>query len=272
LKKIGTYTIKYEVSDNFGNKTIKERILTIKEKPKPKPPLKQEIEEKPTDQNTETTPPPVLTNPENSEKIIYLTFDDGPCSYTKDLLDILDKYNVKVTFFVVNKPKYNYLIKEAYNRGHAIGIHSLTHEYSQIYKSKEAYYKDLYAMRDIIKEQTGVEVDILRFPGGGSNKVSAKYCKGIMSELTKDIISKGFQYFDWNVSSGDAGKTTSASGVYKNVINGIKGKNIAVVLQHDIKKFSVDAVEDIIKWGLENGYKFLPLDKNSFPAHHSVNN
>ena len=82
----------------------------------------------------------------------------------------------------------------------------------------------------------------------------------------------GFQYYDWNVSSGDAGLTTDTSVVYENVISGIQDCDAAVVLQHDSKGYSVDAVEDIIKWGLENGYTFLPLHLNSPAAHHPVNN
>ena len=243
FKKSGTYIIYYKVKDNANNESIIERILNIEER---------------------------VINEDS--KIIYLTFDDGPSKYTKNLLEILDKYNVKVTFFVVNNPKYNYLIKEAYDKGHSIGITSLTHNYSNIYNSKENYYKDLFAMRDIIKEQIGIDVDILRFPGGSSNQVSAKYCKGIMSDLSKDVVDKGFQYFDWNVTSGDAGSTGTSNGVYKNVITSIRNKKISIVLQHDTKKFSIEAVEDIIKWGLENGYTFLPLTKESFIVHHSISN
>ena len=251
FEKAGTYTIKYVVSDSFNNTTVKERTLTIKERPKG------------------TTNK--VNDPTKTDKIIYLTFDDGPSAYTSSLLKVLDKYNVKATFFVVNT-RYIDVIKEIHNQGHSIGIHCYTHDYSKIYKSKEAYYEDLYKMQEVIYNQTGVNVDILRFPGGSSNKVSKKYCEGIMSELTQDVIDKGFQYFDWNVSSGDAGSTTSTEQVYKNVINGIKSKSVAVVLQHDIKKFSVDAVEDIIIWGLENGYSFQALTKDSFAAHHGVNN
>lgn len=236
----GTYLIKYMVSDNSGNKTISERTLIIKERP--------------------------------TDKVIYLTFDDGPYNYTEELLDILDKYNVKATFFVLNNPKYNHLIKKIYDKGHSIGIHGLTHNYKEIYSSKEAFYEDLYAMRDIIKEQIGVEVDIIRFPGGSSNTVSKKYKKGIMTELTNDVLNKGFQYYDWNVTSEDVGNAKTSEKVYNNVIEGIKERKISVVLQHDVREHSVKAVEDIIIWGLENGYTFLPLDKYSCEVHHKVCN
>lgn len=251
MDSVGTYEVVYSVTDKAGNIGITKRIVEIIEK-------KQEIKNN-------------ASSIEANQKVIYLTFDDGPGKYTEKLLNILDKYNVKATFFVVNG-KYNDLIKKEYDAGHSVAIHSYTHDYSKIYSSKNAYYEDLNKMREVIYNQTGVYTELVRFPGGGSNTVSRKYCNGIMSELTKSIENDGYVYFDWNVSSGDAGETTSTDKVVSNVINGIKGKNVAVVLQHDIKGFSVDAVEEIIKWGLDNGYTFLPLDKTSFSAHHSVNN
>lgn len=209
--------------------------------------------------------------PQSGTKVCYLTFDDGPGPYTEELLKILDKYDAKVTFFVVNG-KYNDLIKKEYEAGHTVAIHSYCHTYKTIYSSTDAYYDDFYKMRDVIYKQTGVYTNLFRFPGGSSNKVSIKHCKGIMSQLVKTLPNDGFFYFDWNVSSGDAGETTSTDQVVSNVINGIKGKDAAIVLQHDIKKFSVDAVEEIIKWGLANGYTFKALDSNSPGFHHKVNN
>ncbi|MFQ9388566.1 MAG: hypothetical protein ACLR1V_06910 [Coprococcus sp.] len=93
-----------------------------------------------------------------------------------------------------------------------------------------------------------------------------------MTKLTKDLTDMGYQYFDWNVTSGDAGETTSTSVVVQNVISGIQQHDVSIVLQHDIKGFSVNAVEQIIQWGLAHGYTFLPLTAESPTAHHGVNN
>ena len=92
-----------------------------------------------------------------------------------------------------------------------------------------------------------------------------------MSRLTKTMTDMGYYYFDWNVTSGDAGETTDTDQVYWNVISSCTS-NVSVVLQHDIKGFSVDAVERIIVWGLNNGYQFLPLEESSYGAHHGINN
>ena len=206
------------------------------------------------------------------DKVVYLTFDDGPGPYTQQLLDVLAKYNVKATFFVTNSnSKYQDMIYKEYAAGHAIGIHTYCHDYSKIYASKDAYFEDLEAMQAVIVAQTGQSTNIIRFPGGSSNTVS-NITPGLMTTLAQEVQNRGYQYFDWNVSSGDAGETTKTDQVVENVISGIKQHNVSIVLQHDIKEFSVDAVEQIIQWGLNNGYTFLPLNYNSPSAHHHINN
>ena len=211
-------------------------------------------------------------DPSQYDKVIYLTFDDGPGPYTQQLLDVLDKYNVKATFFVVNKPRYNHLIAKEYEAGHTVAVHAYLHSYAKVYASDEAYFEDFWDMNEVVKEQTGSYTNLLRFPGGSSNTVSKSCSEGIMSRLTKEVENQGLHYFDWNVSAGDAGKTTDTDEVYKNVIKGIGNKSWSIVLQHDTKGFSVAAVERIIQWGLENGYTFLPLDENSPGAHHKIAN
>ena len=244
----GKYTITYKVSDNCGNETEVHRTVKV-----------------------------VAPMPDNAvdpgDKVVYLTFDDGPGPYTDKLLDILDKYNVKVTFFVTNgKPDYQDIIAKEAQRGHTVAIHSASHDYARIYQSVDAYFDDLEEMNDIITAQTGKGTDLIRFPGGSSNTISKKYCSGIMSQLVCAVEERGFRYCDWNVSSGDAGGTTSTSQVVCNVIEGIKSNNVSVVLQHDIKNFSVEAVEQIIQWGLSEGYTFLPITSTTPMSHHGVNN
>ncbi len=247
-RECGSYTVSYKVSDSSGNTAEAVRTVRVY---------------KPMTDN--------VVNPGN--KVVYLTFDDGPGPYTQELLDVLDRYNVKATFFVTNgKPDYQNLIAEEASRGHTVAIHSASHDYSRIYQSVDAYFDDLNEMNNIIFTQTGKYADIVRFPGGSSNTVSRSYCEGIMSQLVCAVEAKGFRYCDWNVSSGDAGSANTASQVICNVINGIKGRNISIVLQHDIKKFSVDAVEEIIQWGLSEGYTFLPITSTTPMSHHGINN
>ena len=244
----GTYELTYSVTDSFGNVATTKRTVIVKA-------IRQ----------------PDVVNPDG--KVIYLTFDDGPGDYTEKLLGILNKYNVKATFFVCKTRRVD-LLDDIVKNGHSIGIHSVTHDYGKIYASEDAFFKDLYQMQDVIYEYTGVKTTLMRFPGGSSNRTSKKYNTGIMSRLVKAVESQGFQYFDWHITSGDAIETDSTAQIVKNVINGIKKQNrdYTIVLQHDPMGFSVDAVEDIILWGLNNGYTFLPLQPDSPPCHHKVMN
>lgn len=242
----GTYPITYTVTDSYENVATVIRNVTVTAKPRP-----------------ETIYP--------EGKTIYLTFDDGPGAYTERLLDILDSYGVKATFFVTNSGNAE-LMKEIVDRGHSIGIHSVTHNYAEIYASPTAYFTDLYKMQDIIYQNTGVRTTLLRFPGGSSNEVSCKTCEGLMTLLTEAVQNAGFQYFDWNVYSGDAGETQKTQEVVNYVLDGVRQHEVSIVLQHDIHSYSVDAVEDIIVWGLNNGYTFRPLTENSPGFHHDVNN
>jgi peptidoglycan/xylan/chitin deacetylase (PgdA/CDA1 family) len=207
------------------------------------------------------------------DKVIYLTFDDGPSSYTQRLLDILDDYGVKATFFVsAQSTKYIDLIGEAYRRGHTVGLHTYSHKYNEIYSSTDAYYADLKQIRDVVYAQTGEEPWLIRFPGGTGNSISKRYCSGIMISISQGVSYRGYLFCDWNVDSQDAIGTYSRSEIASNVIKQIKGKNIAYVLQHDLYKESVEAVEEIICWGLSNGYTFLPLEKDSPMIHQTLKN
>ena len=243
--KPGTYTIFYTATDSSGNISTVVRCVEVVGQPRIEP-----------------------VEPEG--KVIYLTFDDGPGPYTLQLLDILDEYNVKATFFVVDNG-YDEVMQEIVRRGHSIGIHTMSHAYNDIYSSPEAYFADLYGMQRRIEDVTGTHTTLMRFPGGGSNTISCPN-PGIMTLLTEAVQDAGFQYFDWNVDSNDAGGAKSADTVRGNILDGILGNRISVVLQHDIHPYSVEAVEDVIRWGMENGYTFLPLTADSPTCHHGVRN
>ena len=242
--KMGINTITYQVTDSFGNTTTINRSIYVYQKQ-------------------------MVSNPvDPGNKVVYLTFDDGPSKYTSRLLDILDKYGVKATFFVTDQfPTYQYMIGETHRRGHTIALHTYKHRYEVLYQNETAYYNDLEAIKNIVVNQTGIVPTIVRFPGGTSNTVSRNYCKGIMSSLVNSISYHGFLYCDWNVSSGDAGGAKTSEAVANNVISGITKHNVSIVLQHDITSFSVEAVEQILFWGIQNGYTFLPMSDTTPMVH-----
>lgn len=241
----GTYTLTYTVSDVYGNETVAQRTVTVAAQPRPE-----------------------INYPRYGT--IYLTFDDGPGPYTGQLLDVLKKYGVKATFFVVDTG-WDSMMARIVREGHSIGIHTMTHDYNTIYSSPEAFFEDLYGMQEIICRNTGVSTTLMRFPGGGSNLVSI-YNKGIMTTLTEAVQDAGFQYFDWNVDSMDAGGAKKREDIVKNVTEYLQKQPVSVVLQHDIHDYSVDAVEEIILWGLNRGYEFQALNSTSPGFHHTVLN
>lgn len=205
--------------------------------------------------------------------VIYLTFDDGPGPGTEALLELLKRYGAKATFFLVNTGyEMDRLLPAMAAAGHSIGIHSYSHDFAAIYSSEEAFMEDLYAMQALIRDKIGETPMLLRFPGGSSNTVSRHYCAGIMTKLTRRVTEAGFVYFDWNVDSGDAYGCDDPEQISRNVISGIRGRERAVVLQHDLNACSIRAVERILRWGSRNGYRFLPLTEQSPTCHHRVQN
>lgn len=237
----GEYEVKYRVMDAAGNMAEASRKVKV------------------------VAPEPVAG-------AVYLTFDDGPSEHTARLLDVLKKYNVKATFFVVGRGADD-LIKREYDEGHAIGLHSFSHDYAYIYRNQATFFEDLYGMQNKVRDITGYTSTLMRFPGGSSNTVSKMYDGGmhIMSQLVNAVEARGFKYFDWNISSGDAGGAQTADEVYNNVTSRFREGEL-VVLQHDTHGFSVDAVERIIQFGKRNGYQFKKLDMDSYGAWHGVNN
>ena len=260
----GVYTISYTATDAHGNTATVTRKVIVQEKP-PKP--EPEPEPEPEPPLPEIPDPPLPPN----GRVIYLTFDDGPGPHTARLLDILDKYGVKATFFVMHT-KYMDLLPRMAASGHTIAMHTYSHSYSGIYASDEAYLSDLKAIQDEIFAYTGQTANILRFPGGSSNTISRDTCWGIMTRMTAKVEEMGYRYFDWNVDSNDSGGAKTADWVFRNVVNGIGNRQNSIVLQHDVKGFSVDAVERIIQWGLASGYTFAALDLNSPECEHGVYN
>jgi len=244
----GTYKLTYTATDKAGNTATVTRTVNV------------------------NVPAEVLNPIPPTGKTIYLTFDDGPGKYTAGLLDVLKQYNAKATFFIVGNKGYGDVITRMATEGHTVAVHTYCHDYKTIYTSASAYWDDFTKTQNRIYALTGALTTLFRFPGGGSNTVSKKYCRGIMTELAEDAAQLGYTYFDWNVSSGDAGQTTSTDQVFRNVTNGIGEKNYAIVLQHDTQGFSVNAVEKILIWGLNRGYTFAALDATSPTVHHKIAN
>ena len=205
-------------------------------------------------------------DPNAGLKKVYLTFDDGPSIYTKDILDVLKRYNVKATFFVtgMNSEQYGDYYQEILDDGHSLGIHTYSHVYNDVYKSLDSFIEDFDKMRNLIYEKTGEKITLYRFPGGsGNNVVSPKVREEIFAWLEKE----GIRYYDWNVSSGDAEKQVSSpQRIAQNCIDGVKNCNTAIVLLHDAggKKSTIEALPLIIE-GINqlDDTILLPMDEET---------
>jgi peptidoglycan/xylan/chitin deacetylase (PgdA/CDA1 family) len=201
-------------------------------------------------------------------KRIYLTFDDGPSSNTDKILDVLDSYGVKATFFVVGKNGYDEQYRRIVEDGHTLAMHSYSHKYSEIYASLDSYKADLTKLHDFLYELTGVDCNIVRFPGGSSNTVS----KVDMRELISYLDDEGMIYFDWNVSSQDASSTNKgAEYIADSVLSNMNKYNNTVVLFHDAanRDSTVEALPVIIEKILESGDSvFLPITESTVLVQH----
>ena len=200
---------------------------------------------------------------------VYLTFDDGPSSNSAEILDILDDYNVKATFFVVGREDEDSLAiyKRIVDEGHTIAMHSYSHSYSTLYSSLNAFQSDLEQIQNLIYDATGVECDLYRFPGGSSNQVS----NVDMTEYIEYLNSSGIRYLDWNVASGDATSVAySADDLVENVMADVVKYKTSVVLMHDAdnKDATVEALPKLIEQLQGIGAVILPVSEDTEMIQH----
>ena len=201
------------------------------------------------------------------EKWVCLTFDDGPSKTTPAVLKALNAAGVKATFFVVAtdyNEKYLPLLTEAAAAGHQIALHSASHEYSDIYRSADAYWQDIALLKKRIAPYVdGEAIRYLRFPGGSTNTVSRRYGgKGLMKELKAQVEQKGYRWVDWNVCAEDAvGGKPSADTIFRNVVRETGEQTQCIVLMHDSSstRTTAEALPDIIQWYQDNGFAFLTV-------------
>ena len=195
------------------------------------------------------------------EKIAYLTFDDGPSRQTQAVLDILKKYQIKASFFVVSgnmTESGKEALQRAAAEGHVIGMHSDSHEYKKIYASVEALLKDYEKVFTMIQETTGVTPTIYRFPGGSYNSTGKSCIKKAIPEMER----RGFTYFDWNVTAEDAVGTPTASSIKKYIFHNLEQTSQPVILMHDgcCNGLTVEVLPEIIEELILRGYSFDTLD------------
>ncbi|MDE5746219.1 MAG: polysaccharide deacetylase [Acetatifactor sp.] len=212
---------------------------------------------------------PAAVEPEAAHKV-YLTFDDGPSKYTEEILDILDTYDVKATFFVLGKENEHSLemLKEIAERGHTIGMHSYSHKYADVYRSVEDFSADFYRIYSYILDNTGIQSTCYRFPGGSSNTIS-----DIDMHVFADFLAEQeVEFYDWNISSGDAGSVLlDVDTLVRNCTADISRHGTSIILMHDAasRPTTVEALPQIIENILAmEDTAILPITEDTTPIHH----
>ena len=191
-----------------------------------------------------------------NEKVIYLTFDDGPSDkVTPTILDVLKEENVKATFFIVGKnaARRKNILKREFDEGHSIGVHSYSHNYKEIYSSPESLIDDINKCNKLIEEVTGAPTSLYRFPGGSFN---------LSDNLINAVNSLGMNYVNWNASFCDSEILSPTpeqliSAAKSTVANPSK----IVMLAHDTtdKSATAKALKDVIKHYKQKSYLFKAL-------------
>ena len=197
------------------------------------------------------------------EKTVYLTFDDGPSKVTPDILSTLKKENVKATFFVIGNGSDHSQMKRIAEEGHAVGVHTYSHEYKKIYESVDSYVEDFHKIYKLIEDETGIAPTIFRYPGGSNNVYNVLN----QPQTTAEMFRRGFVPFDWNVDSGDANAVSvPADQIASNSMKGI-GSERVIILMHDApaKATTAKALPKIIKGYKDAGYSFDVLTNNDAP-------
>ena len=246
MRRDGKYELTYRVQDSAGNEATASRTVIVTSVAINRP----------------------ETARQGDSNVIYLTFDDGPGMYTERLLEILDSHNVKATFFVTDtNPASRDLIGEEYRRGHTIGLHTATHNYDLIYENASAFWEDLDQEMEIIKEQTGSETPYMRFPGGSSND-RITMDDELRRELAAGVRARGLKYYDWTIDSYDSNDEYTSDDVYWNMVDQTTVAEPKMVLCHDLKRTTVDAIDNYLSWAIENHYVFLPITEETPEVHH----
>jgi peptidoglycan-N-acetylglucosamine deacetylase len=231
---------------------------TKEEKPekvnKEKPSKGKKKPEKPS-KNT-----PIESSPKNIDKTVYLTFDDGPAQATTEILNLLSKYNVKATFFMLepSMKQYPQIVQRVIQEGHKIGFHGVTHDKNKYYLNRQTVVSEMIQGQQILQEITGIFSNIIRTPYGSKPHMTFDYIQA--------VAQAGFQMWDWNIDSEDW-KLTDGTFVQNTIqqINHFKKEEPIVILLHD-RETTAKHLEDLLKYLMNNGYKMDVLNEELQPV------
>jgi len=190
-------------------------------------------------------------------KVAYLTFDDGPTIYLPQILDILRRYHVNGTFFMIgNKLKiksYHPNVRRAIREGNYVSVHSMTHSYRHLYIEGHAIEEMKQALT-ILHHITGTTPNFVRFPYGTK--------PGLNSALREQFIETGLKTWDWTVDSLDWSNPHHPERIIQNVKRQVH-RQTEVILMHE-RRQSVQALPQIITYLKQQGYELEVYNEENF--------
>ena len=189
------------------------------------------------------------------KKIAYLTFDDGPSIYTKKIMDILESYGARGTFFMLgpNMDRNPELVKELVQRGHTPALHGYTHEYKKFYGGDSGPLNEMEQANAVLEKITGERTSIIRTPYGSAGTLT-------MPQYQK-LFHAGYKIYDWNIDSQDSLKAgTTAAQVLNSIIPQINRHNTALILMHD-KKLTVEYLPKVMQHLMKQGYEIRMIEE-----------
>ena len=196
---------------------------------------------------------------DNNQKVMYLSFDDGPSIYTDEILKILKNNDSYASFFMLsnNIVKYSNAVNEIIKNGNTVGLHGVSHKVSEIYKSPQNLANEMLRANDALYQVSGVKTNLIRVPYGS---------KPYMTKDFRDAyVRYGFKMWDWNVDSKDSLKNEVAVDVIvNNVKYQVEKKRGPVILLHE-RKNTVIALPQIIAYLRDKGYTLKSINYNSKP-------
>ena len=201
---------------------------------------------------------------ESDYRICYLTFDDGPSYPTPEFLDLIDKLDIRVTFFTIgvqmgdaSQELRDQLMRREALGGHSLANHTYTHGiYGNLYDSLDIFMDAVKRQDELVYSVTGVKPDVFRFPAG------SHYCP-FRTAAIEELDKIGYGWIDWIANAYDSGPLKSSDSIMNNILWQVRQDQVTVVLMHDWRYDTLGALERIVTALKADNYLFLPLFKES---------
>ncbi|SFL94955.1 polysaccharide deacetylase family protein [Salibacterium qingdaonense] len=194
------------------------------------------------------------------KKTVYLTFDDGPTSATTDILDTLHQFNAKATFFMLEPSMRESpeVVNKIIEQGHAVGLHGVTHDINNFYKSEQSALKEITTAQETLQQITGVRSNLIRTPYGSVPYLTKSY---------REVLdSNGFKLWDWNVDSRDWSLSSEQylDTVIEQIEEQVNAGVTPIILMHD-KQNTADHLSSLLAYLSEHGFQTEKIKENTKP-------